>query len=199
MDKFIRDRLSTIVSLILGTGYGWGFAAILAAPELKTWLITISVAVSFLLSLIISLTLIDKTSKAKRQKIIRRAGILFSAFALAIILFFIFSGKYTIAIPMLNKNRGIDTTVIVKGLFYTPRAKAYRDTSKAQSQFKEYPSDDVLLDDAGYDIKTVWSDDARTYARLLLLVLYTLMISLFIAGVTLTTEVIVRAQKDASK
>jgi hypothetical protein len=195
MEKLIRDRLSTIVSLILGSGSGWGFTEILTAPELKTWLITISVAVSFLLSLIISLSLVGRITKAKRKKIIKQAIMLFSAFIVAVALFFIIYGKYTVALPAVNDSGQIDTTIVVKGLFYTPAAKVYRDSERAKSRFKLYPTDEALLEDATFDITKVWSNNARIYARLMLLALYTIMISLFIAGVTLTTEVIVRSKK----
>jgi hypothetical protein len=198
MDKFIKDRLSTIIALVVGTGSGWGFTEIITAPELKTWLITISIAVSFLLSLIISLSLMGRIPVERRKKIIRKTIAVFSAFILCIILFFIFYSKYTITIPLVNIKGEISDTNIVKGLFYTPGAKNYRDAERNNSENKLYPTDDSLLDNFTYDIQKVWSDSSRTYARLLLLFLYTLMIGFFIAGVTLTTEVITHNKKDLS-
>jgi hypothetical protein len=195
MDTLIKDRFSTIIALVLGTGCGWGFTEVITAPELKTWMITISVAVSFLISLIISLSLMGRMPVLKRKRMIGKGVYLLIGFVLFVAAFFILYSKYTITIPWIAKSGDIGDTVIVKGLSYTPRAKIYRDSLQKNDQFGNYPTDETLLEDATYEIKNVWSDSARTYARLLLLFLYTAMICFFIAGVTLIADVIVHNKK----
>lgn len=187
--------MSTIVALILGSGGGWGLTEIITAPELKTWMITISVAVSFLLSLIISLSLIGRMTAAKRKKMIRKGVLLLIGFVAFIAAFFVLYNNYTIVIPKATQSGEISDTIIVKGLSYTSRAKSYRDSMQKIDQFRNYPSDDILLEDATYDIKKVWSDSSRTNARLMLLFLYTIMVCFFIAGVTLIAEVFVYSKK----
>jgi len=187
--------MSTIVALILGSGGGWGLTEIITAPELKTWMITISVAVSFLLSLIISLSLIGRMTAAKRKKMIRTGVFLLIGFVAFIAAFFVLYNNYTIVIPKATQSGEISDTIIVKGLSYTSRAKSYRDSMQKIDQFRNYPSDDILLEDATYDIKKVWSDSSRTNARLMLLFLYTIMVCFFIAGVTLIAEVFVYSKK----
>src|SRR6187551_3665629 len=191
METLIKDRMSTIVALILGSGGGWGLTEIITAPELKTWMITISVAVSFLLSLIISLSLIGRMTAAKRKKMIRKGVFLLIGFVAFIAAFFVLYNNYTIVMPKATQSGEISDTIIVKGLSYTSRAKSYRDSMQKIDQFRNYPSDDILLEDATYDIKKVWSDSSRTNARLMLLFLYTIMVCFFIAGVTLIAEVFV--------
>jgi hypothetical protein len=195
METLIKDRMSTIVALILGSGGGWGLTEIITAPELKTWMITISVAVSFLLSLIISLSLIGRMTAAKRKKMIRKGVLLLIGFVAFIAAFFVLYNNYTIVIPKATQSGEISDTIIVKGLSYTSRAKSYRDSMQKIDQFRNYPSDDILLEDATYDIKKVWSDSSRTNARLMLLFLYTIMVCFFIAGVTLIAEVFVYSKK----
>jgi len=195
METLIKDRMSTIVALILGSGGGWGLTEIITAPELKTWMITISVAVSFLLSLIISLSLIGRMTAAKRKKMIRTGVFLLIGFVAFIAAFFVLYNNYTIVIPKATQSGEISDTIIVKGLSYTSRAKSYRDSMQKIDQFRNYPSDDILLEDATYDIKKVWSDSSRTNARLMLLFLYTIMVCFFIAGVTLIAEVFVYSKK----
>ncbi len=195
MNTLIKDRLSTIIALVLGTGCGWGFTEVITAPELKTWMITISVAVSFLISLIISLSLMGRMPVLKRKSMTGKGVYLLIGFVLFVAVFFILYSKYTITIPFIAKNGDIGDTVIVKGLSYTPSAKIYRDSLQKKDQFGNYPPDETLLEDATYEIKKVWSDNARTYARLMLLFLYTTMICFFIAGVTLIAEVIVHNRK----
>lgn len=193
MDKLIKDRLSTIVALILGTGSGWGFASILTAPELKTWMITIAVAVSLLLSLIISLWLVGTMTDAKRKKMLRDGVFLLIGFLAFIAAFYVLYSKYTVTIPWATQTGQITDTVIVKGLTYTPRANDYRDSLQKKDQYKNYPADQTLLDDAAYQIEKVWSDSSRINARLMLLSLYTIMICLFVGGVTLIAEAIVHS------
>lgn len=82
-----------------------------------------------------------------------------------------------------------------KDLSYTARAKSYRDSLQKIDQYGNYPTDDALLEDATYEIKKVWNDNSRTNARLILLFLYTIMICLFVAGVTLIAEVIVHSRR----
>ena len=195
METLIKDRMSTIVALILGSGGGWGLTEIITAPELKTWMITISVAVSFLLSLIISLSLIGRMTAAKRKKMIRKGVFLLIGFVAFIAAFFVLYNNYTIVIPKATQSGEISDTIIVKGLSYTSRAKSYRDSMQKIDQFRNYLSDDLLLEDATYDIKKVWSDSSRTNARLMLLFLYTIMVCFFIAGVTLIAEVFVHSKK----
>ena len=195
METLIKDRMSTIVALILGSGGGWGLTEIITAPELKTWMITISVAVSFLLSLIISLSLIGRMTAAKRKKMIRTGVFLLIGFVAFIAAFFVLYNNYTIVIPKATQSGEISDTIIVKGLSYPSRAKSYRDSMQKIDQFRNYPSDDILLEDATYDIKKVWSDSSRTNARLMLLFLYTIMVCFFIAGVTLIAEVFVYSKK----
>lgn len=195
MDTLIKERLSTIVALVLGTGSGWGFTEIITAPELKTWMITISVAVSFLLSLIISLSLMGTMPLAKRKKMAVKGVFLLIGFMAFIAIFFILYNKYTVTIPWTAKNGEIGDTVIVKGLSYTPVAKSYRDSLQKKDQYGNYPADETLLEDSTYDIKKVWSDGSRIYARLMLLFLYTIMTCFFIAGVTLIAEVIVHGKR----
>ena len=195
METLIKDRISTIVALILGSGGGWGLTEIITAPELKRWMITISVAVSFLLSLIISLSLIGRMTAAKRKKMIRKGVFLLIGFVAFIAAFFVLYNNYTIVIPKATQSGEISDTIIVKGLSYTSRAKSYRDSMQKIDQFRNYLSDDILLEDATYDIKKVWSDSSRSNARLMLLFLYTIMVCFFIAGVTLIAEVFVHSKK----
>jgi len=199
MNTIITDRLSTIAALIVGSGSGYGLSQVIDAPELKTWMITISVAVSLLLSLIISLSLMGRMTVAKRDKLTKKGWYVLIGFLAFIAVFFIYYNKYTIKIPWVNQAGQIGDTVIVKGLKYTTRASIYRDSVKSHDQFGNYPTDDVLLDDATYDIRKVWSDDSRTNARLVLLFLYTIMTCFLIAGVTLIVEGIIHSRKKSSR
>lgn len=196
MKKIIEDRQSTIVSLIFGTGAGWGFDKLITAKEIQSWLITIAVAVSLFLSLVISISLPKRLSVPKIKRLRRRAIFVFASFLVFIALFFISYQKYTISIPTVNEEGKIGDSIVVKGLSYTASAKKYRDSLMHINPDRLYPTDDKLLEDATYNIQKVWPDNSRTYCKLLLLFVYTIMICLFIAGITLTTEIIIRTTKN---
>jgi hypothetical protein len=196
MLQIIKDKLSIIYALVFGTGGGWCMTSIITAPELKQRLITMSVAISLILSIIISVSLKNKlrTIKNYRSQIMRKLYLLLFGFLLSVAIFFIVYDKYTIAIPEINSQGTVDTIIIVKGLYHTRSAETYAD--KLLAKDNSYPDDHLLLNDYAYQVNKIWDDNSLSYARLLLLFLYSGMIAFFIGAITYGTEIF---QNDAGK
>jgi hypothetical protein len=196
MFEFLKERISIICALAIGTAGGWSMTTLITAPELKPRLVTISFAVALVVSILVSVFFRKKlrTVPGYLSKSMRQLTWLLMGFVLSVCLFFIVYDRLTIDIPSFESMQKTDTLVVVKGLYHTDRANAY--ANRQMKKNHQYPTDDLLLNDFGYDLSMVWDNDSRSYARLSLLVLYTLVIALLVAAVSFGAEIILRYQSE---
>lgn len=192
MLKLIKDRIAVIVALVAGTGSGFTMTSFVTAPELKDRLIPIAMAVSLLLSFIISFSIGKQRVTIKfKEKMVRRLVWVFAGFLIFIAVFFFMYDRLTVSIPVLGgdgKTISVDNQVVVKGYSYTPEAVTYRDAIFKKNHL--YPEEPAMLADFGYKIPTIYTETSRSLAGISLLFLYAAMIAFFTGGVTLVTELI---------
>lgn len=189
MNEKIKNRLEVIISVIVGTGSGFGMAELIDTPELKTRLVIIAIASSLLVSLLVSFYLNNKTRQLKRKAAWRVIIWSISVFILSIGGFFYSHDQLTVSYPVEdNKMNIVDTVKMVKGLYYAEPAKRYIEKVKKESHITL--SDKKLLERFAFQTDMIWTNKSRTFSKLIILFLYTFLICSFIAGITAFSEVI---------
>ena len=191
MLKLIKERIEIVVALIAGTGSGLGLGLtdIIEAPEIRKRLIAIAFASSLLFSFLISSYL--KRSALKNK--VKRAWKIFyfsvAAFLVFAFSFLFFSDRQTVSWKVENDKREVvDTTIMIKGLYYAEPAKRYIAEETKKNHFR--PSDEQVLEYFTYETSYVWNRTSITLARLLILLLYILMMAGFVGGITSITEIL---------
>ncbi len=200
MVDFLKDRILLFILVIAGD---WiSLAAFIKADEIRQDAITIAVAVSLLPSLIISLVVnyLFQPKVSKRNFVISAAVISFVLWIGFIFSYFNFStlnneyGK----VPF-SKNAMVSNSrdsIIVGGCKYTTEAQAEVDDYEAR---KRTLTPAQLLEDFNYDISQVWPEKERDCARSKILNSFALMLALLIAGITLTSELLIANKKKVVK
>lgn len=189
MLEFLKDRVSIIVALIIGTGSGWTMTDFIDAPEIKKRLIAIAIAVSLLFSLLVSFYLKGKNAAARKKTGLRIIWISVAVFLVFTTLFFYTSDKLTVSWGVENnKMEIVDTVIMVKGLYYAEPAKKYIASETSRNHFA--PGDDKILEAFDYKIGNIWNNTSITLSRLLILFLYTTMMAGFTSGITALIEIL---------
>ena len=187
MKKILDERLSIIVSLILGTGTGWSLSGFINAAEIKQWLTGIAIAFSLMVSLIISAYYKSNRRKIRKSKF-WRYSLMCTVFFIVMLIAFFISYK-TFEVRLFVNSTTIENTVqttdstFIKGLYYTPEVK----NVLKQNKHIDFP---VLFEDSGRSIDKMWSTTSRLMAKLIILFSYVFFIASFIATITITTEIL---------
>ena len=189
MEELIKNRIAIIVSIVIGSGSGFGMAQLIEASEIKTRLVIIAIASSLLISLLVSFYLKHKP-KQKKLKAARRIIITAAIFfVLSIAAFFYSYDSLTLSYPLEdNKMKIVDTVIIVKGLYYKEPAKRYIEKTVKQSHIKL--EDSQVLEAFNYKIDMIWTNTSITLSKLIILFLYTLLICSLITVVMTVPELI---------
>ena len=196
MLDYIKERIALIMLLVAGDSIS--LVAFIKAPEIRTECTSLAAAISLLLMLMISLSVIYLLGPLTAKK-------KYMAMILAVCLFiwigFIFSylhfarvndqyGKVSFSKAASPAEAGDST--IVGGCEYTPEAQREVDAYKKQGRTLTTLK---LLGDFNLDTAKVWTETARDCARKNIILAFSVMIAFLVAGLTLTYEFIALAKK----
>jgi hypothetical protein len=196
MLDYIKERIALIMLLVAGDSIS--LITFIKAPEIRTECTSLAAAISLLLMLMISLSVIYLLGPmvAKNKKGRKRYMALFLGAALLLWVGFIFSyihfsgindpyGKIAYSKQASPAEAGDST--IVGGCAYTPEAQrevdAYVKRGRTLTTLK-------LLGDFNMDTDKVWTEDSRDCARKAIILSFSVMIAFLVAGLTLTYEFI---------
>lgn len=187
MKKLLDERISIIVSMVLGTGTGWSLSGFITAVEIKQWLTGIAIAFSLMVSLIISAYYKSNRRKIRKSKFWRYSVICAAFFIIMLIAFFlsykIFEVRLFVNSPTIEGNTQTTDSTFIKGLYYTPDVE----NVLKHNRHIDFP---VLFEDSGRSIDKMWSTTSRLMAKLIILFSYLFFIASFIATITITTEIL---------
>ncbi|MEP6466143.1 MAG: hypothetical protein ABJB05_07540 [Parafilimonas sp.] len=191
MDKIIKERLSVIVSFVVGGTAGFSLSSFIQAQEIKQWLTGIAIAFSLIVSLIISAWY--KSISGNKKKFVRYAVICAVIFVVMMPAFFVLYNMFETRLPVTVQSRGrnyITTdSVFIRGLYFSGEAKSEIDALKKSNPVAGFQLAD-LFKDSNYDIDMVWTNTSRILAKLLIIFSYMFFIASLIACITFTTELI---------
>lgn len=193
MNKLLNERLSVIVSILLGTGAGWRISAYIAAVEIKQWLTSIAIAFSILISLLISAYYKSNRRRIRKPKFWKYSIISTIMFIAMLIAFFTSYNTFETrlfvnTLTIDNRTETIDS-VFIKGLYFTNDAK--NEVKKIKQNNPKADIDlRVIFSDSGNDIDNVWSKTSRTIAKIIILLSYIFFIASLVASITITIEIL---------
>jgi phosphatidylglycerophosphate synthase len=190
-NKLIKDRLSVIVAVVLGSGTGWSLSGFIEVAEIKQWLIGIAIAFSLIISFIISINYKSSRTKLHKQKFRRYASVSAVIFILMMTAFFLSYNGFVVRLPvnvqMLdNSYKTVDSTFI-KGLYFTGEAKNEINRLKQNQPSANIDMRQVFRS-ANNNIDEIWDNTSRTLAKLIVLFSYIFFIAAFTAVITIATE-----------
>ena len=192
MDKLIKDRLSVIVAVVLGSGTGWSLSGFIEVPEIKQWLTGIAIAFSLMISFIISINYKSSRTKLHKTKYRKYAGLGTILFLLMMSAFFVsynsLTTSQTVNVPVADTAyRTVHDSVFIKGLYYTPEINNEIIKLKQANHYVTI-DETTLFKSANNNINEVWDTTSRTLSKLLILFCYIFFIASFTAVITIATE-----------
>lgn len=198
MLDFIKERIALIMLLIAGDSIS--LIIFIKAPEISKECTTLAAAISLLLMLIISLSVIYLLGPLAKSKkfmigIVSACLLLWAGFIIYFLQFNTINSEYgKIAFPKSASPAGSEDSTIVGGCAYTPEAQREVDNFNKRGRTLT-PS--TLLADFNYDTEKLWTESSRDCARRKIIIAFSIMVAFLVAGITLTYEFITLAKKSS--
>jgi hypothetical protein len=196
MLDFIKERIALIMLLIAGDSIS--LIAFIKAPEIKTECTSLAAAISLLLMLIISASVIYLLGPMSRGKgfmagIIGVSVLIWIGFIYFMMQFMAINGQYgKVEFPKSASSAGKADSTIVGGCSYTPEAQNEVDDFAKRARTLTTV---VLLSDFNDNPALVWDEASRDCARKKIIVAFSIMMAFLVGGITLTYEFIALAKK----
>jgi len=196
MLDFIKERIALIMLLIAGDSIS--LIAFIKAPEIRTECTSLAAAISLLMMLIISLSVLYLLAPMADKK--KFMAIIVGACLLLWVGFIFFCLRFThinnsygkVGYPKSASPAGTQDSVIVGGCTYTREAE--NEIKDFDKRGRTLTADDLLAD-FNYRADKVWGEDSRNCARNRIIMAFSVMMVFLVAGITLTYEFIALAKK----
>jgi hypothetical protein len=197
MLDYIKERIALIMLLVAGDSIS--LISFIKAPEIRTECTSLAAAISLLLMLMISLSVIYLLAPLAVKKvwmavIVGACLLLWIGFIFSYLRFSETNDQYgkVITSKVLSAADAGDS-VIVGGCAYTPEAQREVDSYQQRGRTLSLLT---LLSDFNFDTGNVWDEASRDCARKKIVLAFSIMIAFLVAGVTLTYEFIALAKKE---
>ena len=184
--------------MLLIAGDSISLIAFIQAAEIRKQCTSLAAAISLLLMLMISLTVLYLLAPLAEKKpfmgiILGLCLLIWAGFIFSWLRFSdINDGHGKIAYDKAASAPGAGDSTIVGGCVYTPEAQ--REVDNFAKRGRTLPIA-KLLADFNMDTAKVWDEAARDCARKKIILAFSIMIALLVAGITLTYEFIALVKK----